>query len=617
MAVFYFTYNINAEDYTQLKKKYEKAGIQNRSEILLRMARIDMESKRFENALLNAQEAYTFAEAHGQKKEAAQALISIGAINLQQNLIHQSLDNFLHAEAIGAAVFDKEERFYLHLSLAKVYILLGEQGNADERFLSARQLMYDLKKSELRAVYFFEHALAYKALSKERAYSDLSDALSSFDKNEKKSLKGSILLEKAKLSRQLFGTQQAISDAELIIDYAQTIPSVSLKIEGELFISSLYIEIGELENALDALYSVIESAQSIDNHFAEAKAYAILGGLFEDLRYKEKAIEYFKKAITLFEKDEKFFEKTTTLLLLSKLLLENEMYPDAKLFSSQALEYAEKYEFYDLFPFCLLYQGILQIHDNAIDTAIATLMTTQETFTKNNNFEGIAETYYALSVAYEKKGMPRKALKAIDDAILISKNLQDNSADTLLKIVARAGTLYSQKGNHKIAVSYFEQYAAMKNRQDILLQKYSERQLRFESEQNKKEIQKMEKIQRSKERSIIVHRLFLAIGIAGIVLLSILLFKKGINNRITADITLDSTFMTKYKLSEREQEIIQLIALGHTNKEVSSTLFIAEGTVKQHMNTIFKKMHVRNRIELLNALKGYSPPATTGKGKSV
>ena len=50
-------------------------------------------------------------------------------------------------------------------------------------------------------------------------------------------------------------------------------------------------------------------------------------------------------------------------------------------------------------------------------------------------------------------------------------------------------------------------------------------------------------------------------------------------------------------LSERELEILALIARGHSNKEIASQLFIAEGTVKNHVTHILGKLGVRNRTQ--------------------
>ncbi len=55
---------------------------------------------------------------------------------------------------------------------------------------------------------------------------------------------------------------------------------------------------------------------------------------------------------------------------------------------------------------------------------------------------------------------------------------------------------------------------------------------------------------------------------------------------------------TESTLTTRESEIVQLVALGKTNAEVAERLSISDGTVKTHLNNVFKKLGVRNRAEL-------------------
>jgi len=50
-------------------------------------------------------------------------------------------------------------------------------------------------------------------------------------------------------------------------------------------------------------------------------------------------------------------------------------------------------------------------------------------------------------------------------------------------------------------------------------------------------------------------------------------------------------------LSEREIEVLKLMAQGKSNKEIATALFITEGTVKSHGKSIFAKMNVSSRAE--------------------
>jgi len=52
-------------------------------------------------------------------------------------------------------------------------------------------------------------------------------------------------------------------------------------------------------------------------------------------------------------------------------------------------------------------------------------------------------------------------------------------------------------------------------------------------------------------------------------------------------------------LTERELEIVRLVASGYKNKEVGQTLTISERTVKTHLTNVFQKLGVRDRVGLV------------------
>jgi LuxR family maltose regulon positive regulatory protein len=50
-------------------------------------------------------------------------------------------------------------------------------------------------------------------------------------------------------------------------------------------------------------------------------------------------------------------------------------------------------------------------------------------------------------------------------------------------------------------------------------------------------------------------------------------------------------------LTEREQEVLRLLADGISNKEIASRLVVAPSTVKQHLKNIYSKLEVHNRTQ--------------------
>jgi DNA-binding NarL/FixJ family response regulator len=69
------------------------------------------------------------------------------------------------------------------------------------------------------------------------------------------------------------------------------------------------------------------------------------------------------------------------------------------------------------------------------------------------------------------------------------------------------------------------------------------------------------------------------------------------------------------ELTSREQEVLQLIGVGSTNREIAEQLYITEGTVKTYVTSILNRLNLRNRSQLAiyanSALAEKSPLAAT------
>jgi len=68
-------------------------------------------------------------------------------------------------------------------------------------------------------------------------------------------------------------------------------------------------------------------------------------------------------------------------------------------------------------------------------------------------------------------------------------------------------------------------------------------------------------------------------------------------------------------LTEREKEVLRLLAQGASNKEIAQALVIAENTVKTHLRNILHKLHLHNRVQAaIYAIQEGLAEGGTGEG---
>jgi two-component system, NarL family, response regulator DesR len=73
--------------------------------------------------------------------------------------------------------------------------------------------------------------------------------------------------------------------------------------------------------------------------------------------------------------------------------------------------------------------------------------------------------------------------------------------------------------------------------------------------------------------------------------------------RIYAPELVDMAFEEENPLTERESQVLELIADGKTTKEIASQLYLTNGTVRNYISVILDKLDVSNRVEAIVRFK--------------
>lgn len=60
----------------------------------------------------------------------------------------------------------------------------------------------------------------------------------------------------------------------------------------------------------------------------------------------------------------------------------------------------------------------------------------------------------------------------------------------------------------------------------------------------------------------------------------------------------NKVFLSKYRLTEKETELLVHIADGLSNKEISEALYLSEGTIRNYISVMLEKLHLRDRTQL-------------------
>lgn len=367
-----------------------------------------------------------------------------------------------------------------------------------------------------------------------------------------------------------------------------------------------------------------------------------LGMLHQDLLNHDQAIIYFDECVKLNKKLGKRKSLATNYNNLGSAYRFKLAYEKSIRYYNLSLEIRQEIDDQKGISFC--YSNLGSIHqqlgdeDKALDLYSKSIKIRRHLNIK----KGLSASLYKAANIYLKRGDLVKAKKLAIESNELAKQYSytyeiKESAKILYLIYKSENQLGKALKHHETYTILHDSLNSIDNQKAVISSQY-----RFEY--NKKTlIDSLEKdkilIQNQlleEENSLVasrnaVQKLWLTISVLGIIILlgALYFYRKNMSSkmdglrseiklRLNETLTLktkietlnvinptgqsDLNIVLHDKLSSREQEILDLLALGLSNKEIGEQLFVSVNTIKTHILSLYNKLDVKNRTQA--AIKG-------------
>jgi len=411
-------------------------------------------------------------------------------------------------------------------------------------------------------------------------------------------------------------------------EYAEQLSNIGVVLE----ISGFYSQ------ALEKYYDALKIFKKLNLAIKIARVSNNIGIIYQQLNEGDKAIEFYKKALVIAKQ-----QKRENIMANSYNNIATYFEEFKNDYDSALIYYKKAHEIYLKQPIsprlltienniCNNYLLKNEIHkadtllktllqkslDNGFQDRISPILNNQATLNilQENYSEAIAKAEKSLKLAV-KMGNKKLQLQCLSILTGIYEKQKDYK---------KYSNLIKRQLNLKEELNGLE----LKKQINILNVKYE-----VDNKQSQIEILKLNNDVKSREIVQLWLFIIIIILLLGGTFFVFYLYKKNnklINNQMRRDITdyinkinefeterqsikqqlinnKDNQILKQTKsfdLTERENDVLLLIAKGYTNTKIADTLFVSVNTVKYHTKNIFIKLDVKNRIEAVQKAQGIS-----------
>ncbi|MFD1552466.1 hypothetical protein DNU06_10455 [Putridiphycobacter roseus] len=404
----------------------------------------------------------------------------------------------------------------------------------------------------------------------------------------------------------------------------------------------LNAELGNIPEAIKFNLKSLDIAQRINNKESYPVILNNLGMLHQELLNHDQAIKYFNECVLLNIALDKQKSLATNYNNLGSAYRYKKVYEKSLDYYNKALVIRNEIGDQTGISFCYSNMGTVYEEMGNTDKALELYNKSITIRRKEKVNKGLAISLFKAANIYSANGNLKRAKTMATEAHEIA--LKHGYSHEISKSAQALYLIYKTEKKPGLALKYHEIYSelhdslnSIDNQKAVLQSKYQfdyNQKVMIDSLENVNILIENELL--NEENALIasrnsVQRLWLVVAILGIlILLSILyIFRKNnlakmdslreeIRFRLNETMALKNeiedlntassennkglNIVLQDKLSNREQEILELLATGMSNKEIGENLFLSVNTVKTHILSLYNKLDVKNRTQA--AIKG-------------
>jgi ATP/maltotriose-dependent transcriptional regulator MalT len=420
---------------------------------------------------------------------------------------------------------------------------------------------------------------------------------------------------------------KAIKYHKEALDYFKKSWDILSRIKNLNSLGVAYRRINAEEESMKYYFEALKLSEKEEHSKSMAIALNGIGNAYMILKEYDNAIKYFNLSLDL-EKISKSVRGTGyDYSNLGEAYMYKGDYDRSFYYHGKALEVANKLNIE--VDKAIIYSSIGQMyqHKGDYELALKYYLDAIPTLEKYKSQRLLSFSLINSGKVYTKKKDYKRAENFIDKGLTISTEIHNK--DNVVSGYEASSYLNELRGNYKEALS---DYKKMVEYRDSIFNIKSSNyiaamNIKYETKKKDDKIERLHlnsKVQKSK---IVIQ--FLAIVILIVIAVFFILYNKiRIKNQnleiknmrhkiedylqhitdlekkeIEDDINSSMPHKEKFGLSNREKEVLQLIAQGLKNQEIADKMFVSLSTVKTHTKNIYEKLNVRNRIEAVKKIQ--------------